>query len=177
MLCPDLSGWLCGMACYSNLYHALEEYCGQFHEPLNLCGLSLGGILALQYGIEHSEKLNSLALIAAQYTMPKNLLRFQNIIFHVMPDSSFQKMGFQKADFISLSKSMMDLNFENDLRKIRCRVLVICGEQDRQNKSASLQLKEKIPQAELAIIANAGHEVNVDNPVGLGTALDAFFSR
>lgn len=178
ILCPDLSDWLQGKEiCYSNLYLALEEYCGQFNEPLNLCGLSLGGILALQYGIEHTEKINSLALIAAQYTMPKKLLRFQNIIFRIMPDSSFQKMGFGKADFISLSNSMVNLDFQHDLGKIRCKVLVICGDKDRQNKAASLQLKEKIPQAGLSIIANAGHEVNIDNPVGLGTELNSFFSK
>ena len=28
---------------YSNLYKALEEYCGTLERPLNLCGLSLGG--------------------------------------------------------------------------------------------------------------------------------------
>lgn len=148
ILCPDLSNRLQEKAvCYANLYHALEEYCEQFSEPINLCGLSLGGILALQYGIEHTEKINSLALIAAQYTMPKKLLHFQNMVFQIMPASSFLKMGFRKRDFISLSKSMMNLDFQHDLGKIRCKTLVICGDKDRQNKAASLQLKEKIPNA------------------------------
>ena len=42
-------------------------------------------------------------------------------------------MGFGKKDFISLSKSMMDLDFQKDLEKINCRVLVLCGEKDKAN--------------------------------------------
>ena len=48
---------------YDTLYRTLETYCEQFEEPLNICGLSLGGILAMQYAIEHPEKMNSLVLI------------------------------------------------------------------------------------------------------------------
>jgi len=64
VLCPNLSDWLFGKTpCYDTLYRTLETYCEQFEEPLNICGLSLGGILAMQYAIEHPEKMNSLVLI------------------------------------------------------------------------------------------------------------------
>lgn len=178
ILCPDLSNWLSGKeVCYSNLYQALEDYCGQFDEPINVCGLSLGGILALQYGINHPDKINSLVLIGAQSVMPKRLLQLQNIMFRFCPDSMFQKMGFRKMDVINLTKSMMDLNFQQDLKKIGCNVLVICGENDKANKTAALQLKEQIPHGEMVIIANAGHEVNADNPAALGTTLHAFYRK
>ncbi|MFQ9511282.1 MAG: alpha/beta fold hydrolase [Lachnospiraceae bacterium] len=174
--CPDLSDWLCNAEpCYSNLYRGLEKYCEQFNEPLNLCGLSLGGTLALQYGIEHRDKINSLVLMGTQFSMPKKLLKLQNMIFRLMPNSTFDKMGFDKMDVINLSKSMMDLDFRSHLKSINCRVLVICGERDKANKSASLELKERIPNAEFSVIANAGHEVNLDNPAGLGSALNIFF--
>lgn len=114
--CPNLSDWLSGKeASYLNLYHALESYCEQQEGPLHLCGLSLGGILTLHYALEHAEKVASLVLIGTQYIMPKRLLKFQNMIFHLMPNRSFRKMGFGKKDFISLSKSMMDLDFQKDL--------------------------------------------------------------
>ena len=76
VLCPNLSDWLSGKTpCYDTLYRTLETYCEQFEEPLNICGLSLGGILAMQYAIEHPEKMNSLVLIGTQYEMPKYLLK------------------------------------------------------------------------------------------------------
>ena len=177
ILCPDLLEWLCNVEpCYSNLYRALEKYCEQFNEPLNLCGLSLGGSLALQYAIEHSEKINSLVLIGTQVSMPKNMLKFQNVIFRFMPNSTFRKIGFDKEGVINLTKSMMDLDFRQDLKKIDCRVLIICGEKDTANKSASLELKEQLPNGEFFIIPDAGHEVNLDNPIALGEQMNTFFS-
>ena len=178
ILCPNLVDWLHNeKPCYDTLYKALEKYCEQFHEPLCLCGLSLGGILALQYSIEHSEKIHSLVLIGTQYIMPKKLLKLQNILFHIMPNSMFSKMGFQKLDFISLCQSMMELNFSYDLKDINCPVLVVCGKKDKANKSASLQLEKLIPNAKTILIPDAGHEVNVDNPVKLGNELDKFFKE
>ena len=48
VLCPNLSDRLSGKTpCYDTLYRTLETYCEQFEEPLNICGLSLGGILAM----------------------------------------------------------------------------------------------------------------------------------
>ena len=108
VLCPNLSDGLFGkIPCYDTLYRTLETYCEQFEEPLNICGLSLGGILAMQYAIEHPEKMNSLVLIGTQYEMPKYLLKMQNLIFRIMPCSAFEKMGFQKTDFINLCKSLI----------------------------------------------------------------------
>ena len=176
IFCPGLSDWILGkQPCYDTLYKAFENYCEQFDDTLCLVGLSLGGILAMQYSIEHSEKVKSLVLIGTQYHMSKRLLKLQNVLFHLMPDSEFSKMGFQKSDFISLCKSMMNLDFSHHLKDIRCKVLVVCGEKDRANRSASLQLAELIPDAEFITILGAGHEVNIDCPFQLGEKLNNFF--
>lgn len=175
--CPNLSDWLCdGQPTYTALYHALEKYCAQFDEPIGLCGLSLGGVLVLQYVIDHPEKVDSFVLIGTQYTMPRQLLKIQNLVFRFMPNAMFQKMGFQKKAFIQLSRSMMDLDFEQALCSIRRRGLMICGEKDRVNRSAALRLQERITQSQIVILPQAGHEVNVDNPQALGQCLSAFFT-
>lgn len=178
VLCPNLSDWLSDKTpCYDTLYQALERYCGQFQEPLHICGLSLGGILAMQYGIEHPEKVKSLVLIGTQYIMPKRLLKLQNLMFRIMPRSSFENMGFQKADFISLCNSMAELDFKEELKKISCSVLVVCGEKDKANKTASLELQQQIKNAELVIVENAGHEINQENPTRLGEILKVFWNN
>lgn len=175
--CPDLWKWLSNAEpCYSKLYQELEAYCARFDEPLNLCGLSLGGILALNYAIEHCEKVSSLALIGTQVSMPKRLLKLQNMMFRLMPDSTFRRMGIDKKGVIKLSKSMMDLDFRQNLKQIGCPTLVICGEKDTANKAASLELKGQIPDAELLIVPGAGHEVNTDASAELGKRLENFFS-
>ena len=178
ILCPDLCSLFSNNEIsYQNLYKAFSEYCMEISESLNICGLSLGGILALQYGIEHPNKVNSLVLIGTQFVMPKKLLCFQNLIFRFMPNSAFKGMGFGKKDFISLSKSMMSLDFQNSLQNLTCPVLVIWGEKDGANKQAALQLKEKLPHAGLSIIAGAGHEVNAEAPEQLGNEINSFFQK
>ena len=176
ILTPNLADWLQNKEVnYSSLYEMLENYCETINDDYIICGLSLGGILALHYTIAHPDKVFRLALIGTQYTMSKRLLKIQNLIFRFMPKSAFLKMGFQKSDFINLCSSMMELNFEKDLKKIQCPTLILCGEKDRANKKASLKLKELITHTELTILQDSGHEVNIDNPAELAHVLNAFF--
>lgn len=178
IVCPNLSEWLSEReVSYFSLYKALEQYMKQQNSPVHFCGLSLGGVLALQYAIEYPQKVSSLVLIGTQYVMPKRLLQFQNVMFYLMPKSVFQKMGFQKKEFISLCHSMIQLDFTRDLRKIHCPVLVLCGEEDKVNWQASVRLAEEIESAELVLISNAGHEVNKENPKELGKILTEFYKK
>ncbi|MGL5756616.1 MAG: alpha/beta fold hydrolase [Paraclostridium sp.] len=178
IICPDLSSFIKGKdASYSNLYKAFSEYCDNISEPLNLCGLSLGAVIALNYAIDNPKKVKSLVLIAGQYKMPKTLLKIQNIIFKFIPQKSFDSMGMSKNDFIKLTSSMMNLNFNEDLNNISCPVLLICGEKDGPNRKATISLSESISKSEIVFIKNAKHEVNNDNPKELAEILNDFYRR
>lgn len=177
-ICPDLVKMAQGKeVTYSTLYSAFSEEFGQYDAPLNLCGLSLGGVLALNYAIEHPEKTNSLILIAAQYKMPKNLLRFQNTIFRLMPKSMFQEIGFGKSDFITLCKTMSELDFSKQITQISCPVLIICGEKDTANKKVASEMADLIENSELTIIEKSGHEVNVEAPEKLAEVIQGFIQK
>lgn len=84
-------------------------------------------------------------------------------------------MGLSKRDVMGLTRSMMDLDFREELRKISCPVLVLCGERDRANRKAALGLQRALSRAELAWIPQAGHEANTDAPDALAEALRRFF--
>ena len=171
--CPDLSSFAEGKdIVYANLYTAFSKYCDNFSEPLCLCGLSLGGVLALNYAIDNPLKVKSLILIGVQYKMPKTLLKVQNIIFRVMPRSVFKSMGFSKSDIIKLTTSMMDIDFSKELNRISCSALIVCGAKDTANKKAAKELFDNIKGAKLQIIENAGHEVNVDSPEKLSIGIE-----
>lgn len=175
-VCPDLLVFLDNEAItYTNLYKAFSDYCKNISEPLNLCGLSLGGVLALNYAIDYPERVNSLVLIGAQYKMPKTILKLQNIIFRFMPESAFKNMGFQKKDFIQLTNSMMDLDFSKRLKEIPCATLVLCGGKDNANKKAAKGLAENIQRAEYKLVDDTSHEVNIENPQKLALELETFW--
>lgn len=177
-VCPNLAEIVRGREInYQNLYKAFASICNEMDSSINLCGLSLGGVMALNYAIDYPEKVNSLVLIAAQYKMPKKLLQLQNLLFRFMPKSMFQQMGFGKKEFIHLCKTMMELDFSNDLRKISCPVLVVYGEKDDANKKASIELANILQDAELQVVNGSGHEINTDAPETLAEILRIFYER
>jgi pimeloyl-ACP methyl ester carboxylesterase len=160
---------------YSTLYKKFAEYCNSFNEQLNLCGLSLGGILALDYAKEFLEKVNSLILIGTPYQIPKYLFKLQGVIFHIMPKSTFEKIGCTKKDFMSLVSSMSDLDIGTNLDKIDCKTLILCGIKDNQNMENAKLLNENIKNSYFKTIGNASHEVNVDNPKELANIIYDFW--
>ena len=94
---------------YTTMFQKFADYCNSFDDELNLCGLSLGGILALDYAKKFPDKVNSIILVGTPYKIPKILFKIQGIIFHLMPKATFEKIGCSKKDFISLVNSMSDL--------------------------------------------------------------------
>lgn len=177
-MCPDLSELVQGQdTTYQNLYAAFSAMCDEIEENICLCGLSLGGVLALNYAIEHPEKIKGLVLIATQYKMPKKLLRVQNAIFRFMPKSMFQQMGFGKSDFLKLCNTMMELDFSDSIYKVSCPTLIIYGEKDRANKNASIELANMLIDAELQVFHGVGHEINIEAPDKLEETLRVFFGR
>ena len=177
-MCPDLSELVQGQdTTYQNLYAAFSAMCDEIEEDICLCGLSLGGVLALNYAIEHPEKIKGLVLIATQYKMPKKLLRVQNAIFRFMPKSMFQQTGFGKSDFLKLCNTMMELDFSDSIDKVSCPTLVIYGEKDHANKNASIELANMLIDAELQVFNGVGHEINIEAPDKLEETLRVFFGR
>ena len=69
---------------YPTVYQAFSEMSESYKDKLNLCGLSLGGLLALNYAIQYPKKINSLVLIGTPFEIPKGLLKFQNFVFKLM---------------------------------------------------------------------------------------------
>ncbi|WP_242964834.1 alpha/beta hydrolase [Flavonifractor sp. An100] len=138
ILCPELANLLNGReASYSNLRTAFAEYCTHAGESIHLCGLSLGGILALDHALEHPEQVETLVLIGTPHKVPKAAFALQNVVFRFLPKSMFTSMAFDKKDTFALGNTMKDLDFSGRLGEIQCPTLILCGEKDSANlKSA-----------------------------------------
>ena len=174
--CPDLFALLEQHdATYTNIYRAFSMYCDSIPGSLNLCGLSLGAMLVLQYSLEYPDKVSSIVLIGAQYKAPKLLLKLQNGIFRLLPARFFSSKGIQKEQFIRLTASMSVFDFSNKLGNISCPSLIACGEKDRANRKAAEYMATNISKAQLQVVAGAGHEVNVDAPQDLASLIQTFF--
>lgn len=176
ILCPDLSTILSGKeASYSHLYSSFVEYCNGIEGKIDLCGLSLGGILALNYAIEYPGKVKSLVLIGTPHKVPKLMFSIQNLIFRLLPKSTFKGMAFNKKDTFILGNTMQELDFSNNVQVINCPTLIICGEKDKANMKSAHFLSENIKGSELRIIKETGHVVNEENPKELARILDDYY--
>lgn len=177
VLCPNLFSILNGREpTYDNLFASFAEYCSQIDGQIHLCGLSLGGILALQYALDFPDKVKTLVLIGTPHKMPKVMLAVQNIVFRFLPKSVFDNMEFSKKDIFTLEKSMKDLDFRGKVKNIACPTLIVCGKNDNANMKSALYFSENIPGAKLEILENTGHIVNEENPGALAKLLDEFFA-
>ncbi len=161
---------------YENLYKVFADYCNRFKDnELNLYGISLGGILAIDYANEYPQKVKSLVLIGVPSKVPKILFKVQNIIFKIMPKKLFETMAFNKKDTFILGSTMKKLDFSNRVQNIKCPTLVICGENDSANIKSAHYLAENIKNAKLEIMKNAGHIINEESPKELSKLLIEFW--
>lgn len=173
---PELSA-LIGSGTYQELYRGFTERCLSEQEPLCLCGLSLGAVLALNFAAEHPDRVSALMLIAPQYKMPRALLKFQSAVFRLMPQSAFSGSGFSKEIFLKLTGSMAELDFTPVLKSVTCPTVIACGERDKTNRKAAVELVELLPDAEYAVIPGAGHEANTDAPETTAELIKTAISR
>ena len=164
-------------ATYKELYSAFSSECDKENDGIILCGLSLGAVLSLNYAIDHPDKVKALVLIAAQYKMPKKLLKVQNILFHLMPNSAFNKMGFKKADVINLCSTMAELDFSVSLHNVSCPVLIFCVEMDNANKKTSKKLCHYLSSSCFHELLKTGHEANIEAPEELAIVLQNFYDN
>ena len=177
-VCPDLTTMVsAGETTYPALYHTFAGLCDGLETPLMLCGLSLGGVLALHYAAQHPERMGALVLMAPQYRMPKRLLQVQNVLFRLMPRAMFRETGFTKSQFIQLCGSMAELDLSGALSRIICPTLILCGSRDRANRRACAELAVLLRGAELQTVAGTGHELNREAPERLAPLLQDFYAR
>lgn len=174
---PDLSALLrTGDGTYNSLLQSVSAECCSLPGPLDLCGLSLGSVLALHHAILYPNQLHSLVLIAPQVRMPRRLLAFQNALFRLLPErlvTGGTVLG--KKELLTLTRSMTKLDLTAGLSSVICPTLVICGQRDRANRRAAEDLAAALPRAKLWIAPAAGHQVNLEAPQALAEALNAFW--
>jgi len=178
IFCPDLAAILAGNeASFSNLYAAFVQYCNEIEGAFHLCGLSLGGILSLQYALDFPQKIRTLTLIGTPHKVPKAAFAFQNIVYRFLPKSIFETMAFDKKNTFALGNTMKNIDFYGKLDKICCPTLILCGEKDKANRPSAEYLAQHISTAELKILKNIGHVVNEEAPEQLAQILSTFYAE
>ena len=161
----------------------------------HVCGLSLGGLVAIQMALDQPTAVASLILSAAQVRPPAALMAFQRLLFAALPEKQLLEslatdiptrdenlLSAARADAALTGKQGMlqamwaaaQADFRPALGRIRQPTLVLCGSKDWANLPAARQLAHGIPGAELRIIARVGHVWNIERPAEFAAAVSQF---
>ena len=175
--CPELFEIAGEKLNYSAILSSLEERYKYEKEPLCLCGLSLGGMLALDYALRHGDRVAAMVLLGARDRTPRLLMDIQDLLFRCMPDKAFASTGMKKEQVRDLTRSMKNLDFTDRLSAIHCPVTVACGEKDHPNLAAARRLAKYLPNARLYVVPRAGHELNADAPDTVAEIVRKSFDR
>ena len=160
-------------------------------DTMNLVGISLGGYFAARFALEHGHRVRKLVLIAPYgldvpghpaldiiATPGEQLVPMLVSNFDVLkqklpekPDMDFVGARYREATTFArlFWEHPIDHRFPRHLHRIRMPVLLVWGEQDKVMPVAhATKWKEKIPQAEVMLVPEAGHIVHLDKPETVG---------
>jgi pimeloyl-ACP methyl ester carboxylesterase len=187
---------------------SIGEYCDDVLSLLDLLkieqaiigGHSMGGAIALQLGLDSSERVRGLILIGSgakyevnpkliQYcederTYPQALQFVVKFSFSQAADERLVELAAQRmaetpasilrTDFMACN----EFDIRDRLSEIRQPTLVICGEKDKMMPvSCSQLLSDRIPGSRLEIVTNAGHMVMLEQPEFVAQLIQEFLNE
>jgi 3-oxoadipate enol-lactonase len=145
---------------------------------LDLCGLSLGALVALRMALDAPARVRRLVLCAGFASLP---LRFRLLqaavgtIAALLPASARGELGdLDRGAVRAVFRAGRRFDVSPELGRLTTPVLVLVGERDRANTGLSRTLAAAFPTARLEVVAAAGHVANVDAPEAFTAALRSF---
>jgi 3-oxoadipate enol-lactonase len=164
-------------------------------EPVDICGLSLGALVALRAALDRPERVRRLVLCAGLARLPISFRLLQTVLGGatvVVPDKTLRDQllaGVPEPHRADARREIAGLDgwtvrhvFREarrfdvlaELQRLTMPVLVLVGESDRANRRLSRALAESIPTAAFSVIPGAGHVANLDAPAAFNEVLGSF---
>lgn len=168
----------------------------------SVVGASRGGWIAVNLGIHLNDRIKKMVLLSPAQTFmwisPSSEL-LANVTYSIAPSekrlqqalsglsSNMNKIpsAFINQFDLATEESGIDKNIfrmrpfsESDLERLKFPVLVLIGDQDFINRPRSLEnAKNRLPQVETAVVANAGHFLSIDQPTIVNRQVVAFLQK
>jgi pimeloyl-ACP methyl ester carboxylesterase len=196
---PDLPGW--GESPLPTEPFSFVEAVAA-HLPAALVGNSFGGAVALRTALAHQDRVDRLVLVGAglpAWDWTEEMRGYFaaeeaaieagdldaateiNLAFWVKPENHDEVRPQQRRALeLQTAHEEPDAIWPEfpELSTLHVPTLVVVGEDDKGDFGAIAQhLAEEIPDADLAIVAGAGHLVGLDQPEELNALLLEFLSE
>ena len=172
-------------------------------EQTHLLGLSLGGCVALQFAVDNPGRAKRLVLVntfarlrstgirglrsrlTRVYAAARDMDRLAwYVASSLFDDPEYQRITYQRMrrnDLGAIRRTMIAIlrfNLLQRLHRIQSPALVMVGDRDKTvAHRCSSEMMARLPNAQMRVIADAGHALPYDQPEAfLATTLD-FLSR
>jgi pimeloyl-ACP methyl ester carboxylesterase len=148
-------------------------------------GRSDGGILGLMMGIYYPAKTKKIAAFGANL-WPDTTALFPNVFEEIHTNRVRAEEMLARKDATQNWRLVKELNaldeFQphisaDDLRTIRCPVLVMSSDRDMIREEHTLAIYKAIPHANLSIFPGESHWVTKENPELFNSTVARFFSE
>lgn len=148
--------------------------------PLDLCGLSLGALVALRMALDEPERVRHLVICAGFASLPRRFRALQaavGTIAALVPARARGELGhLDPAAIRSVFCAGRRFDVSGELGRLTVPALVLVGERDRANLDLSRALAAALPDARLEVIPEAGHVANVDAPERFNEIVGSFLA-
>jgi pimeloyl-ACP methyl ester carboxylesterase len=142
------------------------------NEPAHLIGYSDGAIISLLVALKRPDLVKSIVSFGGNFhfsgTLP--MPEWDGVIspldqaeYNAISPDAPETLAAKMKKMFAIWKSEPNLTVE-DLKKIKCPVLVIAGDDDVINHHHTIELYEALPQGRLAIIPAASHKAHKEQP-------------
>jgi pimeloyl-ACP methyl ester carboxylesterase len=161
----------------------------------DVCGLSLGGVVAMRFAIDHPGTVRRLAVCSAFDHLPGPARARERVAaagMRLMGDARVRRRLVSDVPEPYRSQALAELapvtarqaarwrdatgSLELDVTRIEAPTLVLYGERDQASRASSERLASRIPDSELEVVERAGRVANLDQPDAFTEALERFFA-
>jgi pimeloyl-ACP methyl ester carboxylesterase len=158
-----------------------------------IVGHSLGAAIALTFAIKYGELIKGIVVFGGGVKMPVNPLILEGIkkdpaaVLAMTAKIAVAKKNRERlAKILAQRKPNPDVLYGDFLacdrlyiaeaiKKIKLPTLIICGLEDKMTPPVNSEsLRDSIPGAQLALIAEAGHMVMMEDPEAFNKVLKTF---
>jgi 3-oxoadipate enol-lactonase len=161
----------------------------------DVCGLSLGALVALRYALDRPGRVRRLVLCAGLARLSarqRRQVRAVALLMRALPSRLVVRQlvaevdeahrdaardalaGLRSRDLAETMRRAAGWDVRDELPSLATPTLVLCGERDRANLPLSQELAAALPDARFLTVPGAGHVANLDAPAAFNEAVGAF---
>jgi pimeloyl-ACP methyl ester carboxylesterase len=145
--------------------------------PVHLCGLSLGGVVAVRAAAQLGPQVASLVVtgtpVVPRRDLPAALRRFRRLPAPLLPLFS-DVTG--RADWLRMLDELEHTDLRDCLPQVTAPALVVCGSRDWRAMPAACELAGGLPGGRLWIAPHQGHSWPSASPELFGKVVTGFIA-